>query len=98
MAEGMPQSSHNSSAFGRLLEWLARSVLRAPIVVLFGAIVVSGLAIYASMNWLGFKTSRLDLLNPNSGYNKRWLAFIEEFGDKDDAIVVVEGPSRKEVI
>ena len=38
-----------------------------------------------TVNGLTFKTSRLDLLNPRSEYNQRWLAYLAEFGDRDDA-------------
>src|SRR5437762_4195311 len=47
--------------------------------------------------FMGFKTSRLDLLNPKHGFNKRWLAYIEEFGDHDDAVILVEGAGREQV-
>jgi hopanoid biosynthesis associated RND transporter like protein HpnN len=52
------------------------------------------LAVTVACGWytatqLGFRTSRLDLINPNSEFNKRWIAFIEEFGDDDDLIVVL---------
>ncbi len=42
------------------------------------------------MNGLEFKTSRLDLLNAKSSYNQRWLAYLDEFGDRDDAVIVVQ--------
>ena len=40
---------------------------------------------------LGFRTSRAELLSPNSDYNRRWLAYTKEFGNKEDVVVVVEG-------
>ena len=51
--------------------------------------LVALLAILISVNHLEFKSSRLDLLNPDSRYNQRWLAYLEEFGERDDAVVVV---------
>ena len=47
---------------------------------------------------LGYRTSRLDLLNPKSDYNRLWIEYIEEFGDEDDAVVVVEGAGREQVV
>ncbi|NDH93499.1 MAG: hypothetical protein EBZ13_02970 [Planctomycetia bacterium] len=38
--------------------------------------------------------SRVDLLDPNSEYNKLWIEYIREFGEDDDAVVVVEGTTR----
>ena len=47
---------------------------------------------------LGYKVSRTDLLDPKSDYNKLWIDYIAEFGEDDDAVVVVEGPSRASVV
>ena len=42
--------------------------------------------------------SRLDLINPNSNFNKLWLNYIDEFGDHNEVIAVVEGHENSEVI
>src|SRR6478735_2236300 len=63
--------------------------IRAPATVLVGACALALLAVAVTVNGLTFKTSRLDLLNPRSEYNQRWLAYLAEFGDRDDACVVV---------
>ena len=42
--------------------------------------------------------SRLDLINPNSGFNQLWLDYIEEFGDDNEVIVVVEGEDNSEIV
>src|SRR3954470_14263752 len=63
--------------------------LRAPATVLVGACALALLAVAVTVNGLTFKTSRLDLLNPRSEYNRRWLAYLAEFGDRDDACLVV---------
>ena len=57
--------------------------------VLVAACALALLAIAVTVNGLTFKTSRLDLLNPRSEYNQRWLAYLAEFGDRDDACLVV---------
>jgi hopanoid biosynthesis associated RND transporter like protein HpnN len=63
--------------------------IRAPATVLVAACALALLAIAVTVNGLTFKTSRLDLLNPRSEYNQRWLAYLAEFGDRDDACLVV---------
>src|SRR5262245_66657086 len=63
--------------------------LSAPATVLVGACALALLAIALTVNGLTFKTSRLDLLNPRSEYNQRWLAYLAEFSDRDDACLVV---------
>src|SRR6266567_6287409 len=76
-----------------LTEW----GLRAPATVLVGACALALLSIAITVNGLTFKTSRLDLLNPRSEYNQRWLAYLAEFGDRDDACVVVSGQRPAEL-
>src|SRR5262245_2555101 len=63
--------------------------LSAPATVLVSACALAILAIAITVNGLTFKTSRLDLLNPRSEYNQRWLNYLAEFGDRDDACLVV---------
>src|SRR5262249_22689291 len=43
------------------------------------------------------KTSRLDLLNPRSEYNQRWLAYLAEFGERDDACLVVRAERKADL-
>ncbi len=75
-----------------------RLCLRHPFVVL--ALALAGAA--ASAAWtarnLGYKVSRVDLLDPRSDYNKLWIDYVREFGEEDDAVVVVDGPDRDRVI
>ncbi len=47
---------------------------------------------------LGYKVNRNDLVDPRSDYNKLWGDYVAEFGEDDDAVVVVEGPTRAETI
>ncbi|HEY2415829.1 MAG TPA: MMPL family transporter [Pirellulaceae bacterium] len=76
-----------------LTEW----TLAAPATVLVGACALALLAIAVSVNALTFKTSRLDLLNPRSEYNQRWLAYLAEFGTRDDACVVVRAERKADL-
>lgn len=59
------------------------------------SVVASG---YWSAQHLGSKVSRSDLVDPEREYNKLWIDSIREFGADDDAVVVVEGDSREQVI
>src|SRR5262245_43823568 len=64
--------------------------LRAPGTVLVSAVAFAILSVVITLSGLTFKTNRLDLLNPRSEYNQRWLSYLAEFGDRDDACVVVQ--------
>src|SRR6185436_19302961 len=77
------------SPLSQPLKWLTEQLLRAPGMVVGGALLITLLAVLVTANGLRFKTSRLDLLNPSSSYNQRWLRHIEEFDERDDAVIVV---------
>lgn len=77
------------SPLSQPLKWLTVQSLRAPGAVVGGALLVTLLAVLITANGLRFKTSRLDLLNPKSNYNQRWLKHIEEFDEREDAVIVV---------
>ena len=55
-------------------------------------------SIWLTVTRLGFRTSRAELLSPRSDYNRRWLEYTKEFGDKEDVVVVVEGESREQIV
>jgi len=86
------------SLLGRGLVAWTHVCLRWPLAIVIGAILSAGLAGVWTARHLGYKVSRVDLLDPKSEYNKLWIDYIHEFGEDDDAVVVVEGRSREEVI
>lgn len=94
-AERTPHSSSNSvkeyNWINVFLQPLTRFVIHHPLVVILLALILAGFGVWGTVNKLEFKTSRLDLINPNSEFNKRWLKYIESFGSEDDVVVIVEG-------
>lgn len=75
-----------------------RLCLRHPLVILAVALLSAvACAVWTGRN-LGYKVSRVDLLDPRSDYNKLWIEYVREFGEEDDAVIVVEGKSRDRVI
>ncbi|QDU26309.1 MMPL family protein [Anatilimnocola aggregata] len=79
-----------TSLLSRPLELLTAWSLKAPAWVVAAAVGLTLVSLLVTCNGLEFKTSRLDLLNAKSAYNQRWLAYLDEFGDRDDAVVVVQ--------
>jgi len=79
------------------LVWITAAVLHAPRRVLTCAVLLAVLASALAMWSLKFKTNRLDLLNRDSEFNQRWLAHLDEFGDQDDVVIVVEGADSTEI-
>ncbi len=86
------------NASGPQFERVYASVVVRARAVLAVSLLLVGASLVATVLWLGFRTSRLDLLNPRSEYNRRWLAYLDEFGRDDDAVVVVEGPDAATVV
>lgn len=95
-AERTPHT--DDSPLAAPLRALTQAILRAPATVLVLALAVALTAIAVSVRELTFKSSRLDLLNPRSDYNRRWLAYLSEFGEQDDACVVVRGTRPADVV
>jgi hopanoid biosynthesis associated RND transporter like protein HpnN len=56
--------------------------------------IVSLVSAWGFYTRLEYRTQRSDLMNPKKDYQKRWHAYLREFGDDDDMVVVVEGSDR----
>ena len=83
--------------FAQPLESLTLLCCRFPVAVMAAALLLAIFCLYWSYENLGLKMSRLDLINPNSSFNKLWLDYVDEFGDDNEVIVVVEGTKNEEV-
>jgi uncharacterized protein len=94
-SERMPQV--DPSWMSRPLKLLTALVVRFPWTTLVLSGVGVGVSIWLTMTQLGFRTSRGELLSPNSDYNRRWLQYTREFSDKEDIVVVVEGERREQI-
>ncbi len=74
----------------RMLAWLAALVIRrARLLMLLHALAFIG-AVFYTINYLEFSTSRNDLVGANKKYHQNFLRFREEFPTQDDLVVVVE--------
>jgi hopanoid biosynthesis associated RND transporter like protein HpnN len=82
----------------RPLGALTRGVVMAPRSVLVTGLGLAALCIGLAVFGLEFRTSRLDLLNPNSAFNRRWLAYLDEFGNADDIVVVINGEDQQAIV
>ena len=47
---------------------------------------------------LQFHTHRNDLLSPHKDYYKRWQHYLEQFGDDQDMVIVVQGNERPRLV
>lgn len=88
-------SEEHRSGVARSLRAVTHLAANFPISILLLAALVCGLCSLYASNYLGFKTKRADLINPQTEYHQRWLAFTKDFGEMADMVVVVEGPDPK---
>ncbi len=78
--------------------WGTRLILAFPVTTLAVSLGLAAVACYLTATRLGYQTSRMDLVDANSSYSKLWNEYIQEFGDEDDAVIVVEGAGREQVV
>ena len=88
----------SESVIGRMLVAWTRLCLKAPGTILAIALITAAAAGLLTQQHLGYKVSRVDLLDPDSDYNRLWIDYLAEFGEDDDAVIVVEGASQDEVV
>ncbi len=81
-----------------VLEWTTRRLIAAPHIVLALALLATVFAIYRALTHLEYEPSRANLLENNGRFEQRWLEYLHAFGAADDAVFVVEGPSRAAVV
>lgn len=86
-----------SSVLSRPLSALTALVTRFPVTTMIVAGLLAAVSMVMAQNRLKFKTSRADLLDPNSEYNRHWLEYTKEFGQQEDVLVVVRGNDRNSV-
>src|SRR4051812_24039274 len=92
------QLDHDSGVLAQALAVLARMCGRFPRLVL-GAVALScALAVAYTAFRLTYQTHRNDLISKNKDYYQRWSKYIEEFGDDEDLVAVVEGGDRATMI
>ncbi|MDR2169628.1 MAG: MMPL family transporter [Planctomycetaceae bacterium] len=88
----------DKSILARPIAGITRVCCRNPVSVIALSVFIALFCIYWTYEYLGFKMSRLDLINPNSSFNRLWLDYIEEFGDNNEVTIVIEGQGNAEVI
>src|ERR1700678_6558 len=90
-------SSAEHSVLARPFVLGTRVILAYPWATIAIAVALAVASAGYSAARLGYRTNRLDLVNPNSPYNLLWSQYVSEFGAQDDAVIVVEGDSRERI-
>lgn len=74
----------------RLLSALVGAVASRPRVTLSLVLLLVLAAAGLTVTSLRFKTSRADLIDPGADFQRRWIRYVDKFGDQSDIVVVVE--------
>jgi predicted RND superfamily exporter protein len=94
----IPHHTTETSIFARPLWSLTLLCCQCPVTVLVLSVLAAAISLYWAYGHLGLKMSRLDLINPKSSFNQLWLDYIDEFGDSNEVVVVVEGKANSDVV
>src|SRR6476660_3735440 len=78
----------------RALSWAVGVICRHPYLALALTLLISATSGVYTWNNLTYLTHRNDLISNKKEYLKRWHQYVEEFGDDEDMIVVVQGSDR----
>ncbi|MBY0230259.1 MAG: MMPL family transporter [Gemmataceae bacterium] len=78
----------------RAVAALVAFVCRRPRLVLALCLAASFASFLAAATRLAYHTSRNDLLGSGKECQRRWQAYLDEFGDDDDLVAVVKGNDR----
>jgi len=82
----------------RCLIWFVAGCCRRSWAVAFVGFAVAAVSATVFYTRLEYRTQRSDLMSPHKDYQERWRAYLNEFGDDDDMVVVVEGTDRDRMI
>ncbi len=86
-----------ASLLARALAGAVGVIGRHPWLVLGGVLLsCAACGIYTWKN-LTYLTHRDDLISSKKEYLKRWRQYVDEFGDDDDMVVVVQGDDRPQM-
>lgn len=77
----------------RLLAALVGCVCRAPRLILCLTAVSLALCAWLACTRLQYRTQRDEMISPTKEVQQRWRAYLQEFGQDDDMVVVVQGDS-----
>lgn len=75
----------------RSLVWWVDCVCARPVLVLILGFGLALSSITAFATSVQYHTRRTDLASPDKDYQRRWQAFLDEFGEEDDLVVLVRG-------
>ena len=95
-AEG--EARVKTSGLAGLLAAMVRLAVRSPGAAIMLALLGAGAAVYLGATRLEYHASRDALVDAREDYQSRWLKYVEEFGDQEDVVVVVQAARRETIL
>lgn len=95
--ERPPLNEEKPGLLARALAALVTRIATRPWTSLGIAAVITAAALGISLRFLTFRTNRADLISPSEEFHRRWLRYVDEFGDQSEIVVVVEGEHESTV-
>lgn len=80
----------DDTLLARALAWTANLVFRRRRLVIYSQLVLFGLSIWFTFNYLTFDANRDNLVGQNEKYQHAYLVYKKDFPQQDDLAVVVE--------
>lgn len=84
--------------FEHVLHRIARLIVRCPWLTVGLYLALATLASVVAALWLDFETDQNALVSNDLDYNRRYLRYLEEFGDQEFIYVVIDEAERSTAI
>ncbi|VTR98152.1 MMPL family transporter [Tuwongella immobilis] len=88
-------TSSSTNWLERVLERTIRWVIAHPRFVIVGATLLLIASLFLAATQLEYHTQRNDLMSSHKDYQQRWNTYLQEFGDDDDLVILLEGQSSQ---
>lgn len=84
--------------FERLLGVLARGIIARPWWTVTGYVIAAVVSALIACFWLEFETDQNELVSNDLEYNRRYERYLDEFGDQEHVVIVIDEPSQSVAI
>lgn len=92
-----PVEASSKSVLTELLCSLTNFCARNAWMTILVITLSAGACVAYTASTLKFKTDRSDLIDPSAKFFKRWLRYVENFGESDDIVLIVEGKNPDKI-
>jgi hypothetical protein len=88
---------NDGSLLTESLRWVTHFVSQRPKLTLSLVALLAFASVVFTVRFIGFKTERADLIDPEAAFHQRWISYTESFGDATDIVVVLEAENSETI-